>query len=324
MILIRWLKTIRHSYLCEKIMRKDIKHYKKCYVKSRAKDVDGSREARDILVFCHVVEKGLSHREIKPLFAYERMCLISSSLESYLKKGGTDSYIINMAVATINKYNAVNLELGVDKARLISLPTVSVNDVLNIGTETVTASEFFKASKSSFTEMSQMRHSVRLYDCESDIIEKEELLKCIKNAQNCPSACNRQAVRVKIVLDKDKIRKLSEAQGGANGFGENAGAILVITVDLTLYQPEERRLPMLDSGLFVMNLVYALYENELGTCILNASFTEEREREVQELIHIPQNEMFASLIAVSKIPQAQSIKVAHSCKRDVNDIVTLI
>ena len=113
-------------------------------------------------------------------------------------------------------------------------------------------------------------------------------------------------------------------QGGCNGFGENAGAMLIITSDISLYEPAERRIPMLDCGLFVMTLLYSLYENKIGSCVLNGSFTVEREKRMMEVIPIPDNEMYAAVIALSKIPSKEVIRVARSKKRNVKDIITII
>lgn len=326
MSVLETIKLYKRKYSCRKILLHDIDAYSDKYSSSMKCELSGDRAARDILIYCHVVEKGLSHKRLKPLFGLDRVSQISSSLKEYIEKGGKDQFIINMAVSTLTEYNKVNTQMGVSKKNLVEIPDIGriQTELVNVGVDTKGKDDFFSFSHSPFSQMSEHRHSVRLYDSRSDPITEEEIVDCIKIAQNCPSACNRQAVRVKVIIDSDLKNKVCEIQGGSRGFGENAGAVLIITADISLYEPSERRMPMLDCGLFIMNLVYAFYEKHIGTCILNGSFNLEREREIRQVAPIPENEMYAAVIALSKIPEGDEIKVAHSIKRNVKDIVDFL
>ena len=320
------IKNIVRKFRSKKILNYDNKQYSKYYASSASSIKEGDLDARNILVYCHVVEKGLSHEKIKPLFGYDKVLIIADSLKQYLLKGGDDTYVISLAYSTLNIYNSVNRQLGVTDDKLIKIPDISKTKAktLDIGVNTLTAEQYFNNSNNSFNMIAFSRHSVRLYDCCSSKIEYNELLNCIEIAQNCPSACNRQGVRVKLTNDKNKIKEICDIQGGCKGFGENAGALLIITSKISLYTPDERRIPMLDCGLFVMNLVYALYEKKLGSCILNGSFTLEREKAMKKVLPIPNDEMYSAVVAVSKIPDNEKIRCAHSCKREVHDIVSIV
>lgn len=318
------VKAKKRELGIKRVLLRDINLYKGFYSTSEWANACGNKSARDILVFCHVVEKGLSHKRIKPLFGYERVCLIADSLNNYIKKGGNDEYIIGIAVSTLKHYNDINESLGVAKDKLISIPEVNISNDLCIGVKELSAEEYFSYSSSPFSSLSKARRSIRLYDCSSEPIDVNEIMSALDVAQQCPSACNRQAVRVKVVMNKDKIATISEIQGGSKGFGENAGAMIIVTSDISLYEPEERRIPMLDCGLFIMNLLYALYEKRIGSCVLNGSFSVDREIKMRKVVPIPQNEMYAAVIALSKIPQDEVIIVANSIKRNLKDIVAVI
>ena len=73
-----------------------------------------------------------------------------------------------------------------------------------------------------------------------------------------------------------------------------------------------------------MNLLYALHDNNIGACILNGSFTLERERKMQEIVQLPPNEMYCAVIALSAIPKDESVLIAKSCKRPIESIVSFI
>ncbi len=295
----------------------------KYYCDSSNSNRNGYREAHIILVYSHIIEKGLSHKNPKPLFGLKRVKAISESLYQYIDKGGCDSYIIDTGVAAIKKYNTYNANLGVSE--MIPIPETAESRVINqiqIGTYETTKESLFKNADQTFTQLCNTRHSIRLYDTKSQPIDKLRLIKCIKLAQRCPNACNRQSVRVKVLLDNEKIEKLESIQGGCTGFGKNSGAILIVTVDLGYYASSENGLPMLDAGIFSMNLAYALFEDHLGSCILNCAFTTKQEKQMRELCPISNSEIYAAIVAVSDIPDNEAVRIPLSDKRP--DIISII
>ena len=326
MSIIDRLKAIKRYYSAKRILSADVKRYSKYCCTSKYCREKGFTAARDILVYCHVVEKGLSHKTIKPKFGYNRVKLIVDSLEKYMQCGGDDSFIIGLAESTLKLYMDINISLGVNPKDLseIVVNIEQMKSVFDVGAVSLSCEQYFVNSSSSFTDFSSSRHSIRLYDFKSETITIDEIISCIKTAQNCPSACNRQAVRIKVITDESLIKSVCDIQGGSNGFGENSGALLLITSDISLYGPDERRLPMLDCGLFIMNLVYAFHENRIGSCILNGSFTEQREKQIRDIVPIPNNEMCAAVISLSKIPSNECIKIAKSVKRDIGDIINIM
>jgi nitroreductase len=324
MIIINKLRKIKKNYLSQKILTQDAYSYKDYYATSEESENNGKAAARDILVFSHVVEKGLSHKFLKPLFGYDRVKIISERLKQYIEYGGNDQFIISLALSTLEHYNKVNVDMKVPNEKLIIVPLSNCEERMDVGATELSASQFFSNSNGFVSNFSMSRHSLRLYDCLSDEISDEDILKSIRIAQSAPSACNRQSTRIKIVKDKQLMKKIFDIQGGAKGFGDNAGALLIVTSDISLYEPAERRLPPFDAGLFTMNLVYALHDNKIGSCILNASFTKEREIEIQKVASLPSNEMYCALIALSKIPDKETVKIAKSGKRAIKDIVSYL
>lgn len=281
---------------------------------------------RNILIQSHVVEKGLSHKKIKPLFGYKRVSIIYDSLREYSDKYHADDYVISAAISSLNTYNSINRVLNSDaESDVFEIPEMNnqIRDI-PIGAEEVTREEFFEGAHKQFSDFCKCRHSLRMYDSYSKEIEFEELLKCIELAQICPNACNRQAVRVKVILDSKRISEIAQIQGGADGFGDHSGAILIITSDISLYTMAEHNLSMIDCGIFIMNLVYALYEKELGSCVLNGCLDKKKESNLRRIVPIPENEMVAAIIAVSNIPIEETVKVAKSKKRKAVDITQLI
>ena len=306
-----------------RVLKYDINKYADYSSTSSFSNQNGRKAARDILVYCHVVEKGLSHKHIKPLFGYDKVKIISDSLVKYVEQGGDDQFIISLAISTLKHYNDTNRKIGVEEDKLIPIPMYEHSDI-DVGVDALSADDLFCTEKGYFEKFCKSRHSIRLYDCSSDPVDDKLILKSIEIAQTAPSACNRQSTRVRVIKSKESIQRVLNIQGGASGFGDNSGAVLVISSDISLYAPTERRLPMLDAGLFAMNLLYALHDNNIGACILNGSFTLERERKMQEIVPLPPNEMYCAVIALSAIPKDESVLIAKSCKRPIESIVSFI
>jgi len=242
MIIIDWLKKVKRFIVQRSKLKYDINRYYKYYTDSAIGSNEKILYERDIMVLYHTVEKGLSHNQLKPLFGLENVKKISDYLQKYLRMENPDEYIVALATEILNEYNQVNRELGVAEEKLIFVPEVENIKRLDIGANTVSEAEYFQNASGSFSDVLLTRHSVRLYDTKSKKISTDVLKKCISDAMNCPSACNRQAVRVKIVTDESQIAKICEIQGGARGFGANSGALLVVTSDVRYYMISERRL----------------------------------------------------------------------------------
>jgi nitroreductase len=277
----------------------------------------------EIMVLCHTIEKALSHMNLRPLFAEKKIIMINKLVRSYVEKFDVDEYIVNLACSTINLWSETNRALGVATDRLIFIDDIKYDNI-NVGIDVMDKENYFKSSDLPFGQLTNARHSVRLYDSKSLKITLDRLLKIVSVASLCPSACNRQATRVKIILNKDKIKHICEVQQGSRGFGENCGALLLITSDIRYYMLSEQRVPMLDAGIFVQNLLYSLYAEKLGSCVLNASFTVAQENALCKYVKLPDYEMLAAIIAVSDISEGLMFKVARSTKKEVQSIIDVI
>ena len=304
----------------------DYRRYGKYYADGSASAGNGGREARSILINSHVVEKGLSHRDPKPLFGWQRVSSIAEDLDRYVKKGGRDPFVLGLGTAAVEKYNRFNRDLGCGEDKMIRLtdPVLETERrPVAVGAEETGLDAFFADSRSAFSALCAHRHSLRPYDEKSLPVSRERIVRCVRAAMAGPSACNRQSVRVHAVTDRDKFAEIEDIQGGARGFCQNCGAILVITADVSLYASGEHHLPLIDSGIFVMNLAYALYEEGLGACILNLEMDARQEKRLRACVAAPDREMFAAAVAVSDLEKGP-VRAPVSAKRDVDDILRFV
>ena len=318
-------KIIKNKLSAIRLLYRESKIYFKNTVFSTNVICNKKSIERDIIVYSHTIEKGLSHFKIKPLFGYVKTKNLYDLLLKYNKYDEKDEYILKLGVSSIEKYNEVNIKLGIDNEKLFIIPKeMQKYNTYDVGAYKINEKDIFSKNDMDFENFAKSRHSIRLYDTQSEKVDKNILLKSINLAQTAPSACNRQSVKTTIILEKDKIKKISNIQGGSTGFGENAGALIIIKVDLNKYQIQERRLPAFDAGLFAMNLLYSLHYYKLGVCTLNGSFTKKQINELKNVIEIKDSELIVSIFAINKVPRGKDILIAKSIRRPLNDIIEII
>ena len=73
-----------------------------------------------------------------------------------------------------------------------------------------------------------------------------------------------------------------------------------------------------------MNLVYALHDKNIYSCMLNASFPNDTGNEIYNLADIPENETINGLIAIYKSSQMEEIEVPASLRRRTEEITTFV
>ena len=152
-------------------------------------------------------------------------------------------------------------------------------------------------------------------------VEIKIIEEAIRLAQNTPSVCNRQAVRVHAFEQGDLANEILACQKGNSGFGYKANKILIITSDLQCFlSVGERNQPWIDGGLFAMTLIWALHNKGLATCCLNWSATHKQDQKLRATIELPDNEVVIMLLAVGKIPE--KVKVPESQRRPIDEIFT--
>lgn len=143
-------------------------------------------------------------------------------------------------------------------------------------------------------------------------------------AQTAPSACNRQAHHVYAVTDSGLIEGIAALQGGARGFAENAGALLVVTANCGFYTATEFSLPWYDAGMFGMNLLYAAHSLKMGACPLNPSLAPWAEEQILSAVRAAPEEALAGLFLLSVPRRDSQIAYARAPRRPLEDVLSFV
>ena len=316
------------SYIQEyKFKRRVLKAFKydaKIYIDSsdRSKSYSENTLIGKIIRKYHVVEKGLTMPERRLGFGTKIIISLCNQCVEYIKNYSSNNCQLKHAIGVLMEYKKLhevnNFQL--DDEVITKLEEIEKYQ-LNDATEqiSITNKEYFSKKSSDFKSFSNSRKSIRNYSNTPVSIAK--IHNSLELATNTPSACNRQAWRTYMFSDKEVMKNILKVQGGNRGFGHLADKLIVITAEVGLfYNAAERNQAFIDGGIYAMNLLYSLHYNEIGACILNCSFTPEKDQQLRSLVGIKPSEVFIAMIVCGNLPEKflfpiskrYSIDITHS------------
>lgn len=279
---------------------------------------DAELICRELRILSHTIEKGLSLPVVRKGFGKEKVIRILELIEKYIKINNFsyDFEAFTNAIAILQRYVAESEKNACDVS-FIDLNKYSSYlkaDFSGYGVKKL--GEHPKEVRQQFELLAKSRHSLRYFS--DEIIDKELLKDSIDLAQTAPSACNRQSNKVIHIADKKLAKKILEIQGGAKGHGDSE--ILLIASDLSLYRyTSEFSTPYLDGGIYLMNLLYALFANGIYSCPLIWDDYTERGLKIRELLDIPKNYHIVAVIQIGYAPECANYAVSD--RRDVSQIL---
>lgn len=314
----------------------NIKHFiNKCFRFDKKKFVKYSRalvtEGKDRLLsqisLCtHIVEKGLTMPEMRQGFGQENILKLMMLCNTWKQSYDITDPFFFQAVQTILEYNELHQKINYKFTEPFRSELESfVNDNNNIAASKQPLfdgfSQFFSKNEEAFPIFSSSRHTIRHFSNED--VPLQTLSDAIELAQNAPSSCNRQTARVHIVTNKTDIADILALQNGNRGFGHLVNKLLIITYDSSCYgSVKERHLGYIDSGIFIMNLLYALHYYRIGACSLNWCDSPKEDSKLRSIIPIKESETIVLFIACGMVPNIP-FPVAKSHKNDGKYITTV-
>ncbi|MGL9729304.1 nitroreductase family protein [Enterococcus sp. DIV0756] len=276
----------------------------------------------NLLMHSHVLEKGLSHREIRYGFGLNNLVEEAEAMKEYLNFGMKSDFAYQVACSTVKNYIDLHENVKYSTEYLSRIFTKEQLEDINKCNFNNTGYKYIDNMNnfSTFTDFSLNRYSIREFS--PNEVNEDDLVHAISTAQKAPSACNRQSSRVYIIKNKEIIKKSLEIQGGYNGY-EYPKILLVIVADQVVYSdPGDLNMSYIDGGIFTMDLLLALEEKNIGACTLNTSFEIKRESILRDLIKIKDSEVFISFLPIGK--KNKKNKVCESPRYDTKEIIKYI
>ena len=142
--------------------------------------------------------------------------------------------------------------------------------------------------------MENIFHRVSIRKYEDKPVEKEKILQILKAGMQAPSACNQQPWEFYVVENREVLKQLGES----SPFSAPAGKAPVAIV--TAYR-EECDLPefaQIDMSIMMENLWLAADEIGLGGVWLGVAPREERMKDVEKIVGIPEGQRAFGIFAL--------------------------
>jgi len=317
----KYLRKLKRRIVAARYFLYDAKRYLRnaSYLSDTHSD---SQLSGRLFAHAHCIEKGLALPEPRPGFGKPMIMNLVKLLREFRSRNlHNNSIPYQMGIGALHSYISFhdsNPELIADITAAFKNLEVE-SEPSGGGTVEMTREEILAKSNSPFPELAFTRHSVRKYSGEQ--VDAAILNRAIEIAQRTPSVCNRQGGRVHVLESKTVQEKALAFQNGNRGFGDTADKILIVTVDLRIFDGiSERNQAYIDGGMFAMSLVYALSSLGLATCCLNWSAKIENDMGLRELGLIGDHETVIMFLSVGHY--AETFSVAVSPRHNQSEILT--
>ena len=250
----------------------------------------------------HILEKGLSMPNRRLAFGQHVLIDLIWTCHSFYEKYGKEDEQWKNALSVIKAYDILHKEnnyiLDEEIQRQINI-VLDLADVESIKQFKFSRDEFFSKTNCPFDEFSMSRHSTRHFNGKVSI---DDVIKAIELAQNAPSACNEQPTRLHLITNESLVDSIMDLQQGNRGFGNLVDKVIVLTVKYNGCNKYSWRFsPFIDSGIYTMNLLYALHFYKIGAIPLIWLNTSDRNNKLRNLVGIPDYEVPCVIVAIGKV-----------------------
>lgn len=306
-------------------MKEKIKYYVKSIISMivLSKKINKKKSlnymAAELTRYTHSIEKGLSIYNIKLGFGHEKQKKMISIID-LLEKENSNYYneIISMAISALNQYIIFHDKNNYSDDFIISLKDYIKSKKKFVdnsfgGTMEIDTKDFsFKIEE--IESFFKNRHSIRKFT--KIPVDDKILKKAIKLAQQAPSACNRQAVRV-YVVDKTKSNVLKNQLSGIGGFAEEIDKFIIITGKISSYKYNEINQYIVSASIYAGYLSLTLHAYGLGACIIQRPVIWNKNGEIiKKEYGICDDEQIICLLGVGNIDKKVIVPISHRISLD--------
>lgn len=132
-----------------------------------------------------------------------------------------------------------------------------------------------KRKKEVLTQIIKERHSDRVFG--EGRVDDEIVAEIVRSTEHCPSSCDRKAVSISLVDDRDSKALLGGLLVGGVGWIHRADRLLLLFADPVAYKAgnEIAFMPYLDGGVVVQQLYLSATAGDLAVCYCNPNIREE-------------------------------------------------
>lgn len=273
-----------------------------------------NKSRASILMQAHIIEKGLSLKDVRPGFGVPKVIRLISDLKVHMDLFA-DNDLFAMIIPIIESYICFNRHNNMLDSKIVALfeelksMNAAVEQGCSGGVCRFSKQELQPNNGFNYEKFVASRHSIRNFT--GDLVEESLIRKALKIAETTPSACNRQPWHNYVFTNKNNIKQIVELQGGGRQFSDDIGALILIASSADSFFGDEIGQHYVNGGLYSMNLLLALHSLGLGTIPLNMGLPMQKIKAIRKLCNMQNNEMPILLIAVGIIPETLDVAVSH-------------
>lgn len=272
-----------------------------------------------IILNYHIIEKGLTMNEMKLGFGQEKVLYLCDKCEIFISKYGNTDNQVNHAIEILEEYVNIHKNYTLSNIIIERIEKLSKLKSINYTSKNSFDWDNSNIQSESFPIFAKSRKSFRNFSDKN--IPIELINKAIEIAQSAPSACNRQPSRIHVYSNKNDINTILAIQNGNRGFGHLSNKLIIVSCDLSGYKTHnERNACWVDGGIYIMNLLYALHYEGIGTCVLNWGVDKSKDLKMRDIAKIPNQESIIAIITCGFAKEGA--KVACSLKKNSTEITT--
>ena len=258
---------------------------------------------REAILLSHALDKGMIVPEPRRDFGREKAQKLLKVLEKLTETGKASSYAFQEGLAVLKAYCDFQRQKGTEIPEIAEETEALYREYspsLGGGYEVLSKETLDKGLEMDFAAFTKSRHSMRTFS--KDPISREEILKAVRIAKTCPSACNRQPWKFYTSQSGETNRAIRQAippqplLEGIPYFG-------VVTVDKTLFGDLETCQEYINGGIFLGFLSLAFHSLGIGSCIFQYQLFSKTEPELRQALQIPEEERIIAAVGFGKHPE---------------------
>lgn len=275
----------------------------------------------EITLKYHSIEKGFLFNPVRFRFAKEKVRELIALMNRDLVRPNYTRLQIQASTNILCKYYEFHQENNIDITDYFTFDNYLhfkgelINDLGSKKKHTY--DNFFSESESNFLRFSSSRCSIRNFTGEK--IPRSTLERIIDLANNAPSVCNRQPVKIYVLEKKELIDEILKIQGGLKGYSDTLNQLVVLTSSRSyFYSTGERNQLYTDGGMYLMNLLYAFHYYKIGACPAHWGLPVSADKKARKLIRLTDSEQIVCLVAIGIPTQQFSTTLSPRKKNDEN------
>ncbi|AKU08138.1 hypothetical protein ABY42_10460 [Haloferax gibbonsii] len=287
-------------------------------------EVEGESPHHQIIRSTHRIEKGLSMKERREVFAESYIQNLVTDLigawEDGLNDENMDRAQLEWTIDVLAKYfNVVKKTEPISEAETrytnfldqieytpgnrIPVPRRELGDI--------------SVSPEDMKELASRRTSTRWF--EQKKVPRTKIDDALEIAMESPSACNRQSYEFRIYDDPNLIDNISSLAIGASGYKDNIPCLAVVVGKQRAYfNDRDKHVIYIDASLAAMAFQFGLETQGLASCCINWPAIPQNEERIEDLLNLECDENVVMLMAIG-YPDSDGM-VPHSEKKSVKSV----